>query len=197
MHSGGRTAGSSPARTCTSSTIPSSARAMLAGMEAWNTDHRFLYIDVNGTGLLPVEAENQGKLVITTELGGSGRVPPDVHRARLEPPHQRAPPRRRPRGRSPDPRLARGPDAVILDGRDPANFVDFARGRAVRGHARASRRCAAGDPSGGSGSSTARPAGRDARAPLDGVVAVTKRSAHRSKETALRARPADRRGSAP
>jgi N-alpha-acetyl-L-2,4-diaminobutyrate deacetylase len=49
-------------------------------MEAWLSDWHFLYIDVNGTGLLPVEAENQGKLVITTELGGGGRVPAPVHR---------------------------------------------------------------------------------------------------------------------
>ena len=53
---------------------------MLEGMEAWNSDWHFLYIDVNGTGLLPVEAENQGKIVITTELGGGGRVPAPVHR---------------------------------------------------------------------------------------------------------------------
>ena len=33
----------------------------------------------NGHGLLPVEAENQGKVVITTELGGGGRVPAPVH----------------------------------------------------------------------------------------------------------------------
>ena len=53
---------------------------MLEGMQAWNSDCHFLYVDVNGTGLLPVEAENQGKLVITTELGGGGRVPAPVHR---------------------------------------------------------------------------------------------------------------------
>src|SRR6185436_11409960 len=54
--------------------------AMLAGMQAWNSDYHFLYIDVNGAGLLPVEAEDQGKIVITTELGGGGRVPAFVHR---------------------------------------------------------------------------------------------------------------------
>jgi len=55
-------------------------RAMLAGMQAWNSDHHFLYIDVNGTALLPVEAENQGKVVITTEMGGSENVTAAVHR---------------------------------------------------------------------------------------------------------------------
>ena len=59
---------------------PVQRSAMLAGMEAWNSDWHFLYIDINGNGLLPVEAENQGKVVITTELGGGGRVPAPVHR---------------------------------------------------------------------------------------------------------------------
>jgi N-alpha-acetyl-L-2,4-diaminobutyrate deacetylase len=44
--------------------------AMLAATEAWNTDFCFLYADIAGTGLLPVEAENQGKIVVTTEMGG-------------------------------------------------------------------------------------------------------------------------------
>jgi predicted deacylase len=123
MHSGGRTAWFLP---CSHMHVVEDAaqrRAMLDGMLAWNSDFHFLYIDVNGSGLLPVEAESQGKLVITTELGGGGRVPAPVHelawsgltnvlrhvgvlagtvqtRASLG--------------------LA---DAVILDGRDPANYV--------------------------------------------------------------------------
>ena len=52
---------------------------MLAGTEAWNTDFCFLYADIAGTGLLPVEAENQGKIVITTEMGGSENVTATVH----------------------------------------------------------------------------------------------------------------------
>ncbi len=43
-------------------------------MLAWNSDFHFLYIDVAGHGLLPVEAESQGKIVVTTELGGGGHV---------------------------------------------------------------------------------------------------------------------------
>src|SRR5436190_20537711 len=54
-------------------------KAMLEGMQAWNSDVHFLYVDVNGTGLLPVEAETQGKVVIATELGGGGRVRAPVH----------------------------------------------------------------------------------------------------------------------
>jgi predicted deacylase len=53
--------------------------AMLAGTEAWNTDFCFLYADIAGTGLLPVEAESQGKVVITTEMGGSENVTALVH----------------------------------------------------------------------------------------------------------------------
>src|SRR5205814_10328865 len=102
---------------------PAQRRAMLAGMQAWNSDHHFLYIDVNGTGLLPVEAENQGKVVITTELGGGGRVPAAIHQVAwsgltkglrhvgvLEGEVQT--------------RASLGlPDAVIVDGRDPVNYV--------------------------------------------------------------------------
>ncbi|MCY2947998.1 MAG: succinylglutamate desuccinylase/aspartoacylase family protein [Planctomycetota bacterium] len=54
-------------------------QAMLAATEAWNTDFCFLYADIAGTGLLPVEAENQGKVVITTEMGGSENVTAHVH----------------------------------------------------------------------------------------------------------------------
>lgn len=46
---------------------------------AYNTDFAFLYADVAGSGLLPVEAENQGKIVITTEMGGGEVIPFPVH----------------------------------------------------------------------------------------------------------------------
>ena len=36
---------------------------------------------IAGTGLLPVEAERQGKTVITTEMGGSENVTAGVHYA--------------------------------------------------------------------------------------------------------------------
>ena len=55
-------------------------RKMLAAMLAWNTDFAFLYADIAGSGLLPVEAENQGKLVVTTELGGGEAIPAHIHR---------------------------------------------------------------------------------------------------------------------
>ncbi len=53
---------------------------MVAAMLAWNTEFAFLYADIAGGGLLPVEAERQGKLVVTTELGGSEAIPASVHR---------------------------------------------------------------------------------------------------------------------
>lgn len=55
-------------------------RQMVAGTLAWNGDFAFLYADVAGTGLLPVEAERQGKIVITTEMGGGEIVTAPVHR---------------------------------------------------------------------------------------------------------------------
>ena len=55
-------------------------RQMAAGTEAWGSDFAFLYTDVAGSGLLPVEAERQGKVVITTEMGGGEVVTAAVHR---------------------------------------------------------------------------------------------------------------------
>ena len=119
IHSGGRTAWFMPCSHMHVVDDPAQRKAMLEGMLAWNSDFHFLYVDVNGTGLLPVEAENQGKIVITTELGGGGRVPAPVHGLAwsgltnvlrhvgvLEGEVQT--------------RASLGlPDAVILDGRDP------------------------------------------------------------------------------
>src|SRR5436190_16184136 len=55
-------------------------RRMFDAMLAWNSDFAFLYADIAGTGLLPAEAESQGKLVVTTELGGGEGIPASVHR---------------------------------------------------------------------------------------------------------------------
>lgn len=55
-------------------------RQMVAGTELWGSDLAFIYADVAGTGLLPVEAERQGKVVITTEMGGGEPVTTAVHR---------------------------------------------------------------------------------------------------------------------
>jgi predicted deacylase len=55
-------------------------RKMVGGTLAWNTDFAFLYTDIAGQGLLPVEAESQKKIVITTEMGGGEPIPAKVHR---------------------------------------------------------------------------------------------------------------------
>lgn len=54
--------------------------AMLSATEAFGADVAFLYADVAGTGLLPTEAESQGKIVITTEMGGGEPVSAHIHR---------------------------------------------------------------------------------------------------------------------
>ena len=53
---------------------------MVDAMLAWGTDYHFVYIDIAGTGLLVGEAERQGKLVVSTELGGGGHVTAATHR---------------------------------------------------------------------------------------------------------------------
>jgi N-alpha-acetyl-L-2,4-diaminobutyrate deacetylase len=79
MHSGGRSVWVLPCSHMHVVPDPAQRRAMLEGMEAWNSEFHYLYSDENGHGLWPVEAETQGKVVITTELGGGGRVPAPVH----------------------------------------------------------------------------------------------------------------------
>ncbi len=123
MHSGGRSAWFIPCSHMHVVDDPAQRRAMLEGMEAWLSDWHFLYIDVNGHGLLPVEAESQGKVVITTELGGGGRVPAPVHRLAWSGLTNVL----RHVGVLEGEVLTREslglPPAVILDGRDPANIV--------------------------------------------------------------------------
>ncbi len=79
MHTGGRSVDFEPCAHMHLVPKGKQRDAMLAGTEAWNTDFCFLYADIAGTGLLPVEAESQGKVVITTEMGGSENVTALVH----------------------------------------------------------------------------------------------------------------------
>ena len=80
IHSGGRSMEFVPCAHMHLVSDLDQRRKMLAAMLAWNTDFAFLYADIAGSGLLPVEAENQGKLVVTTELGGGECIPASVHR---------------------------------------------------------------------------------------------------------------------
>ncbi len=80
IHSGGRSMEFVPCSHMHLVADREQRQKMLAAMLAWNTDFSFLYADIAGTGLLPVEAENQGKLVVTTELAGGEGVSASVHR---------------------------------------------------------------------------------------------------------------------
>lgn len=80
IHSGGRSMEFVPCSHMHLVPDPAQRARMLAAMLAWNSDFSFLYADIAGTGLLPVEAENQGKLVVTTEMGGGEGIPAKVHR---------------------------------------------------------------------------------------------------------------------
>jgi len=146
MHSGGRTAWFLPCSHMHVVDDPEQRRAMLAGMQAWNSDWHFLYIDVNGNGLLPVEAEQQGKIVITTELGGGGRVPAHVHELAWSGltnvlRHQGV------LAGEVQTRASLGkPEAVILDGRDPANYVIVEEDGIFEGLLEPGTAVAAGDP---------------------------------------------------
>ncbi|MFO0891652.1 MAG: succinylglutamate desuccinylase/aspartoacylase family protein [Isosphaeraceae bacterium] len=80
IHTGGRSVDFYPCAHMHLVPDRSQRRAMVEGTLAWNSDYAFLYTDVAGTGLLPVEAERQGKIVITTEMGGGEPIPASVHR---------------------------------------------------------------------------------------------------------------------
>lgn len=80
IHTGGRTMDFVPCATMHLVSDREQRRKMIAGTEAWNSDIAFMYADIAGMGLLPVEAERQGKIVVTTEMGGGEIVTAPVHR---------------------------------------------------------------------------------------------------------------------
>ncbi len=80
MHSGGRSGLCPPWSEMHWVDETAQRRAMVDAMLAWGTDYHFVYIDIAGTGLLVGEAERQGKLVVSTELGGGGHVTAATHR---------------------------------------------------------------------------------------------------------------------
>jgi len=79
IHTGGRSMDFVPCATMHLVDDREQRRKMAEGVLAYNTDFAFIYADVAGSGLLPVEAENQGKIVVTTEMGGSENVTARVH----------------------------------------------------------------------------------------------------------------------
>ena len=80
MHSGGRSGLCPPWSEMHWVDDPEQRREMVDAMLAWGTDCHFVYIDIAGTGLLVGEAERQGKVVVSTELGGGGHVTAATHR---------------------------------------------------------------------------------------------------------------------
>ena len=119
IHSGGRSGRFLP---CSHMHVVDDAaqrRAMLDGMLAWNTDYHYLYVDVAGHGLLPVEAERRGKIVVTTELGGGGHVAASTHRLAEEGLANVL----RHAGILEGEVVRRPKPGMILDGRDPRNYV--------------------------------------------------------------------------
>ena len=80
IHSGGRTGLCLPWSEMHWVDDADQRQAMVEAMLAWNTDWCVVYIDIAGSGLLVGEAERQGKVVVSTELGGGGHVTAAVHR---------------------------------------------------------------------------------------------------------------------
>lgn len=59
---------------------PEQRARMAQATAAFGTDLAFIYADVAGRGLLPTEVEQQGKTMVSTELGGGETVPAGIHR---------------------------------------------------------------------------------------------------------------------
>ncbi len=80
IHSGGRSMVFYPCATL--HRVPDDAQyaGMLAAARVFGARYVFVYADIAGEGLLPVQAEVMGKLVVTTEMGGGGECNPQVLR---------------------------------------------------------------------------------------------------------------------
>jgi predicted deacylase len=171
MHSGGNAMWFVPCSHMHVVDDPAQRKAMLAGMLAWNSDFHFLYVDVNGTGLLPVEAEQQGKIVITTELGGGGRVPAPIHQLSWSGLTNVL----RHVGVLEGEVVKRETPGTILDGRDPTNYVIADESGLWEGLLEPGAEVKAGDPVGRLWfPDRIDRAPAILRAPLDGVVAVVR-----------------------
>ena len=77
LHSGGSGSWIVPCSHMCAVDDPAQRKAMLEGMEAWNSDVHFLY--TAGDNYFPTIAQAQGKTIVTTELGGAGLIPRSVH----------------------------------------------------------------------------------------------------------------------
>ncbi len=80
IHSGGRTMLCLPWSEMLWVDDPEQRRQMVDAMYAWNADWCCVYVCVSGSGLLVEEAGRQGKIVVSTEMGGGGHVTAAIHR---------------------------------------------------------------------------------------------------------------------
>jgi predicted deacylase len=80
IHSGGRSMKFLPVAHLHRVPDETQFQRMLAAAKVWGSRYVFIYVDVAGVGLLPVCAEQMGKTVITTEMGGGGQCDPEVLR---------------------------------------------------------------------------------------------------------------------
>jgi predicted deacylase len=74
FHTGGRSLAFQPMATMHLVDDPKQRQQMVDVAVAMGTGWVLAYIDVNGAGLLPTQAESLGKVVVTAELGGGGLV---------------------------------------------------------------------------------------------------------------------------
>lgn len=77
IHSGGSGSWIVPCSHMCAVDDPAQRTAMLDAMMAWNADLHFLYTP--GDNYYPTVAQAQGKVIVTTELGGAGLIPRHVH----------------------------------------------------------------------------------------------------------------------
>ncbi len=132
MHSGGRTGLCLPWSEMHWVDDVEQRRQMVDGMLHWNTDWCCVYIDIAGTGLLVGEAERQGKIVVSTELGGGGHVTAEIHRLALSGLQNVLRRFRRDRGRGTDACLARPARAGAADGDGARQLPSCSRVRPLR-----------------------------------------------------------------
>ena len=74
FHSGGRSLLFPPMATMHLVDDPAQRRAMVDAALAMNNDWMLVYADMGGDGLLPSEVERQGKVMVSSELGGAGSL---------------------------------------------------------------------------------------------------------------------------
>ena len=108
IHSGGRTSLCLPWSEMLWVDDPEQRRQMVDGMYAWNADWCCVYVCVAGSGLLVEEAGRQGKIVVSTEMGGGGHVTAAIHRLTSSGLAERAAPLRGDRGGGRDARRRSG-----------------------------------------------------------------------------------------